>query len=169
MTSRPAGRVMACGSDKHPPSRRHCPSAIASISLRHVTPPPLPKKKKKKAHLGLCADVFPSKVSHLFHTQTLSNWIVNLWWRLIIRPASEVLMRSYFSRITSPQITAGNSRLWVLTCFGAFFFTQFEEELNCHLFIEGMVKVLLPESVFLSLSVGSLTLWHLTAPLSDRH
>lgn len=74
----------------------------------------------KKAHLGLFTDVFPSKVSHLFHTQTLSNWIVNLWWRLIIRPASEVLMRSYFSWMTSLQITPGYFRLQVLTCFAVF-------------------------------------------------
>lgn len=81
---------------------------------------PAAQKASQKTHLGLFIDVFLSKVSHLFHTQTLSNWIVNLWWRLIIRPVSEVLMRSYFSWMTSPQITSGNSRLQVLTCFRVF-------------------------------------------------
>lgn len=36
-------------------------------------------------------------------------------------------MRSYFSWMTSPQITPGDSGLRVLTCF-------FEEELNCQLY-----------------------------------
>lgn len=60
---------------------------------------------------------FALEVSHLFHTQTPSNWIVNLWWRLIIRPSSEVLMRSYFSWLTSPQITSGDSGFWVWISF----------------------------------------------------
>lgn len=91
------------------------------------------KRAQKNVHLGPFIDVFPSKVSHLFHTQTPSNWIVNLWWRLIIRPASEVLMRSYFSWMTSPQITPGDSGLRVLTCFfECVFFLQ--EELNCQLY-----------------------------------
>lgn len=83
------------------------------FSIHH----PEAEKMPKKVNLGLFTDVFPLKVSHLFHTQTLSNWIVNLWWRLIIRPSSEVLMRSYFSWMTSPQITSGDSGLWVWTCF----------------------------------------------------
>lgn len=98
---------------RDPLSWRHYPSTWASISLRLKACP-------QKAHLGLLTDVIPSKVSHLFHTQTFSNWIVNLWWRLIIRPASEVLMRSYFSWVTSLQITPGYFGLWVLTCFAVF-------------------------------------------------
>ena len=89
------------------------------------------KRAQKIVHLGLFIDVFPSKVSHLFHTQTPSNWIVNLWWRLIIWPASEVLMRSYFSWMTSPQITPGDSGLRVLTCF--FFWA--------HLLLAGGIKL----------------------------
>lgn len=126
-----------------------CPGDIAH-PLQHQSASGTKTGPPKKPNLGLFADVFPSKVSHLFHTQTLSNWIVNLWWRLIIRPASEVLMRSYFSGITSPQTTSGNSRLWVLTCFGAFFI-QFEEELNCHLFVEENGKGPYSKSVLLSL------------------
>lgn len=77
------------------------------------------KKKKKRSSLGPFTDVFRLEVSHLFHTQTPSNWIVNLWWRLIIRPSSEVLMRSYFSWLTSPQITSGDSSFWVWISFRA--------------------------------------------------
>lgn len=69
-----------------------------------------PKKYAVWVLLLMC---FALEVSHLFHTQTPSNWIVNLWWRLIIRPSSEVLMRSYFSWLTSPQITSGDSSFWV--------------------------------------------------------
>lgn len=69
--------------------------------------------------MGPFTDVFRLEVSHLFHTQTPSNWIVNLWWQLIIRPSSEVLMRSYFSWLTSPQITSGDSSFWVWISFRA--------------------------------------------------
>lgn len=107
----------------------------------------------KKPIWVLFIDVFPSKVSHLFHTQTLSTWIVNLWWWLIIWPASEALMRSYFSWMTSPQITSGKSRLQVLTCFGVFlsvarriklsFFSCFPAGSGLK-FVKGTVKVLNP-------------------------
>lgn len=69
--------------------------------------------------MGPYTDVFRLEVSHLFHTQTPSNWILNLWWRLIIRPSSEVLMKSYFSWLTSPQITSGDSGFWVWISFRA--------------------------------------------------
>lgn len=68
---------------------------------------------------------FALEVSHLFHTQTPSNWIVNLWWRLIIRPSSEVLMSSYFSWLTSPQITSGDFSFLVWISFrGSFRFAR---------------------------------------------
>lgn len=113
---------------------------------------PEAQKLPKKVNLGLFTDVFPLKVSHLFHTQTLSNWIVNLWWRLIIRPSSEVLMRSYFSWMTSPQITPGDSGFRVWTCFfGAFLLLArgikmsvlcFPGAASGFKFVEGMAKVL---------------------------
>lgn len=37
------------------------------------------------------------------------NWIVNLWWSLIMWPVTEPLMRSYFSPMTSPPITSGKA------------------------------------------------------------
>lgn len=124
------------GCHKHLPTWRHCPSTSASISPRPKNSPP------KKAHLDLFIDVFPSKVSHLFHAQTLINWIVNLWWRLIIRPASEVLMRSYFSLVTSPHITSGNSRLRVLACLRVFLpvAREIQSSLLCLLLISSLLK-----------------------------
>lgn len=106
---------------------------------------PVAQKEPQKTHLGLFIDVFLSKVSHLFHTQTLSNWIVNLWWRLIIRPVSEVLMRSYFSWMTSPQITSGNSRLQVLTCFRVFLSVARGIKLS---FFSGFLQLPLASSLF---------------------
>lgn len=103
-----------------------------STSLIHFSiSQPRARKFAERVDLGLFTDVFALKVSHLFHSQTVSNWIVNLWWRLIMRHSSEVLMRSYFSRMTSPQITAGDSGLWVWTCFPEHFFSL-REELKCH-------------------------------------
>lgn len=103
-----------------------------STSLIHFSiSQPRARKFAERVDLGLFTDVFPLKVSHLFHSQTVSNWIVNLWWRLIMRLSSEVLMRSYFSRMTSPQITPGDSGLWVWTCFPEHFFSL-REKLKCH-------------------------------------
>ncbi len=65
-------------------------------------------------------------------------------------------MRSYFSWMTSPQITSGDSRLQVLTCFEVFLpvakgiklsFLCFPGAASGFKFVEGMVKVLTPKSV----------------------
>lgn len=101
-----------------PPTKK----ALIQYQWRHWIPP-------KKAHLCFFLDVFPLKVSNLFHSQTLSNWIVNLWWQLFIRPAPEMLMSNYFSLMTSPQITSGDSGPQVWTVVSVL---QLLEEISSH-------------------------------------
>lgn len=93
----------------------HCPGDMAHpFQLQSA---PGTKPAPKKVHSDLLTDVFFSQSWVICSSprHPLIGFQIFGWW-LIIWPASEVLMRSYFSWMTSPQITSGNTRLQLWTC-----------------------------------------------------